>query len=146
MIFMNVRLSEAVEAGVLKKEEADWVDTLRIPYSGGGDLWREKYRLESLIKKALQDGVLSEVSQEPPIKRYSYNVISDSLGEGVQGLLNHADGKKYDSKSAYYKAVKAAGCVVLGNDAPTEAKKVEYKLDSREIKQDIKQAIEQLGG
>lgn len=146
MIFMNVRLSEAVEAGVLTKEEADWVDTLRIPYTGGSDLWREKYRLEALIKKALNDGVVKEVPQEPPMKRYSYNVISDSLGEGVQGLLNHADGKKYDSKSEYYKAVKAAGCVVLGSDAPTEAKQVDYKLDSREIKQDIKQAIEQLGG
>lgn len=41
---------------------------------------------------------------------------SDDLG--IQGVLNPADGKRYDSKSEYYKAVKAKGLEIVGNDAP----------------------------
>lgn len=41
-------------------------------------------------------------------------VISDDLGK--DGIINHADGRRYDSKSSYYSAVKAAGCEVVGND------------------------------
>ena len=40
-------------------------------------------------------------------------VIRDAL-DGVQ---NPCDGKKYDSKSAYYRAVKNAGCEIVGNEA-----------------------------
>lgn len=41
---------------------------------------------------------------------------SDSLAGGVNGIFNHADGKRYDSKSQYERAVKAKGCRVVGND------------------------------
>src|SRR5260221_105994 len=40
---------------------------------------------------------------------------SDGLG-GVEGILNHADGKRYDSKSQYKRAVEAKGCRIVGND------------------------------
>lgn len=40
-------------------------------------------------------------------------IISDHL-DGVQ---NPCDGKTYDSKSAYYRAVKDAGCEIVGNEA-----------------------------
>lgn len=40
-------------------------------------------------------------------------IISDNL-DGVQ---NPCDGKIYDSKSAYYRAVKDAGCEIVGNEA-----------------------------
>lgn len=43
-------------------------------------------------------------------------VIRDSL----DGVLNPADGKRYDSKGAYYRAVKNAGCVIVGNEAKAE--------------------------
>lgn len=43
---------------------------------------------------------------------------SDDLG--TKGVLNPVDGKRYDSRSAYEKSVKAAGCVIMGNDAPTQ--------------------------
>ena len=43
-------------------------------------------------------------------------VISDYLPGGVNGMLSHADGKRYDSKSQYERAVKAKGCRVVGND------------------------------
>jgi hypothetical protein len=34
--------------------------------------------------------------------------------------FNPADGKMYDSKSAYYKAVKSKGLEIVGNDAPVK--------------------------
>jgi hypothetical protein len=41
------------------------------------------------------------------------SIISDAL-DYVQ---NPVDGKRYDSKSAYYRAVKDAGCEIVGNEA-----------------------------
>jgi len=40
-------------------------------------------------------------------------IISDHL----DGVKNPVDGKMYDSKSSYYRAVKDAGCVIVGNEA-----------------------------
>lgn len=40
----------------------------------------------------------------------------DSLPGGVNGIVNHADGKRYDSKSQYERAVRAKGCRIVGND------------------------------
>jgi hypothetical protein len=53
------------------------------------------------------------VSKDLPFVNY---VIRDNLGAGVQGVLNHADGKRYDSKSQYERAVRAKGCRIVGND------------------------------
>lgn len=43
---------------------------------------------------------------------------SDDLG--VKGVMNPADGKTYDSRSAYYNAVKSKGLVIMGDDAPSK--------------------------
>lgn len=64
-------------------------------------------------------------------------IISDQLDD----ILNPVNGQLYDSKSAYYKAVRDAGCTIVGNEphntvhAPPEVPGVE---------RDIKDAIEQL--
>jgi hypothetical protein len=42
-------------------------------------------------------------------------LISDHLAD----VVNPVNGRPYDSKSAYYKAVRSAGCEIMGNDAPT---------------------------
>lgn len=39
------------------------------------------------------------------------------IRDGLDGVKNPVDGKTYDSKSAYYRAVKDAGCVIVGNEA-----------------------------
>lgn len=39
------------------------------------------------------------------------------IRDGLDGVLNPCDGKRYDSKGAYYRAVKDAGCVIVGNEA-----------------------------
>jgi hypothetical protein len=35
----------------------------------------------------------------------------------LDGVVNPCNGKRYDSKSAYYQAVKDAGCEIVGNEA-----------------------------
>lgn len=58
-------------------------------------------------------------------------VIGDDLGPN--GLLCHADGRTYTSKADYYRAVKAAGCEILGSKEtlkrPTPKR---FKLDQAE--------------
>lgn len=73
---------------------------------------------------------------------------NDYMGDSVNGLQSMADGKFYDSKSAYRKSLKEKGMVELGSDAPTadKAKAVRAKIDDKDLKSDIKTAIEQLGG
>lgn len=70
-------------------------------------------------------------------------VISDDLG--IQGVVNPADGKKYDSKSAYYKSVKDAGCHIVGADAGKKPPKA-YDGDHN-VRKELKEAIHKhLGG
>lgn len=63
--------------------------------------------------------------------------------DGMDAMLNHANGLMYDSRSAYERAVKDAGCEIIG-DAPLPSGVPEIQIDEREISQDIKTAIDQL--
>lgn len=61
---------------------------------------------------------------------------SDALGEGVQGIRSMADGKMYDSKTAYNKHLKENGLVCVGDDAPTTPRKpkesgIDWKAELR---------------
>ncbi len=74
-------------------------------------------------------------------KGAGFYVISDDLG--IKGVINPVNGKQYDSKSQYYKTVKQAGMIVVGNDAKTETRReIAGDYDCRK---DIAQAIEQTG-
>lgn len=66
-------------------------------------------------------------------------IITDDLG--VQGVLNHANGKVYDSKSKYYADLKASGHVIVesGMDRPRETR---GDFDARK---DVAKALNQLG-
>lgn len=64
-------------------------------------------------------------------------IISDKLDD----VLNPVNGQLYDSKSAYYRAVREAGCEIVGNDAPTH---VHTPPEVPGVEQDIKTAIDQL--
>lgn len=63
------------------------------------------------------------------------NVIRDELPD----LMNHADGKRYSSKRAFERAVRAAGCEIVGNEKLTRR---EVPLDP--VGPDIKRAIDEL--
>jgi hypothetical protein len=78
------------------------------------------------------------------------NFGSDTLGNNVNGILNHADGKRYDSKSQYNRAVVASGCRVVGNDF-NNAK--DWQTPSQRgvrgdfnVRPQLKQALEQVLG
>lgn len=88
-----------------------------------------------------RDGLGDWVEYRPTIrKRLTPYVISDHL----DGVRNPVDGRQYDSKSAYYKAVRAAGCEIAGNDSRiTEPQQREYVPQG--IGQDLKRAFEQAG-
>jgi len=63
-------------------------------------------------------------------------IISDNLDH----VMNMADGKRYSSKAAYYKAVRRAGCEIIGNDTSTPSRP---KVMDDPIN-DIKIAVERL--
>lgn len=72
-----------------------------------------------LVTKSIEGVTTAEYSrlsskrkQDKPLGTYG----SDVLPGGVNGILNHADGKRYDSKSQFERAVKAKGCRIVGND------------------------------
>ncbi len=62
--------------------------------------------------------------------------------DGMDPIMNHANGLMYDSRSAYERGVKDAGCVIVGDDKLTPSPRP--VLSDRELKQDIKTAIEQV--
>lgn len=55
--------------------------------------------------------VLKSEAYEPT--RSGPHIISDHLND----VVNPVNGRTYDSKSAYHRAVRDAGCVVVGNDS-----------------------------
>lgn len=64
-------------------------------------------------------------------------VISGHLDD----VLNHADGKRYSDKRAYERAVRAAGCEIVGNEMPTASAPAELPP----VEADIARAFEELG-
>lgn len=62
--------------------------------------------------------------------------------DGMDPVRNHADGRMYDSRSGFEKAVKAAGCEILGNDKPDIKRDFKPSVTGH----DVKQAIEQIKG
>lgn len=75
--------------------------------------------------------------------------ISDDLG--LKGMVNHADGKRYDSKSEFRKATRRAGCYEIGNDIKTQDMKVKTPLErgirgDYNVRPQLKQAIEKVIG
>lgn len=68
---------------------------------------------------------------------------SDDLG--TQGVFCHADGKTYDSKSEYYRAVKSKGYEVVGNDTSFLTQELEYNISEKDLHNDIAESMDQLG-
>lgn len=79
--------------------------------------------------------------------RQVYRKVPESIGErshfpapmlrpdGMSDTWNPVDGKHYDSRSQYERAVKAAGCEIVGNDAGHWNRRPEYKPEG--VRKDI---------
>jgi hypothetical protein len=68
-------------------------------------------------------------------------VISDDLG--TNGLLNHADNKVYTSKAEYVRAVKRAGCEIVGNEKVKRPEKVKPTITD-EMRREIRRQVQAL--
>jgi hypothetical protein len=86
----------------------------------------------------IRDGVYYAAGTEPPVapSRGAPMVIADGLAD----VLNPADGKRYDSKRAYYRAVRAAGAEIVGNEKQTQR-----PPDSAPVRPDIIEAMKRHG-
>ncbi len=62
--------------------------------------------------------------------------------DGMSPIRSMADGRVYDSKSAYYASVRRAGCEIVGDDREGFGRTPGYAGDG--VESDIKQAIGQL--
>ena len=93
-------------------------------------------------------GYARNCDPEPP-QRSDYPspyVISDNLPGGVNGLFHHAALKKIDSKSAYRRATKDAGCVEIGNEAAAAMKPRAYaETSDKVIQSGVNEALHRLG-
>ena len=112
-------------------------DLIPYEYTKGDYINNIKATLPSGRYKTI-DGLLVRVGEATCPTNYGG---SDSLGEGVRGVFNPADGKTYDSKSEYYKAVKAKGLVI---DDSTSVKAPSPKLNPINWEKAVKQSINQL--
>ena len=66
------------------------------------------------------------------------------IRDGMDPIVSMADGQTYDSKRAYQRGVRQAGCEIVGNDRAGFGKPPEYQPGN--IGADIKRSIEELGG
>ncbi len=64
--------------------------------------------------------------------------------DGMDVTRNPANGLLYDSRSAYERGVRDAGCVIVGNDVPELAPRPIETPGG--LERDIKDAIDQLSG
>lgn len=82
----------------------------------------------------LRNGKLVEKASAPPLR--AVHVISDTMSPTV----HMADGKTYESKSAFRRRTKASGCIEVGNEKLVP-KTVEFS--NAERVDAIKRAIDQ---
>lgn len=84
-----------------------------------------------------------EASQAGPkyISSNATNVISDHM----EPTKHMANGLMYDSKAAFRKATKAAGCIEVGNEVSTLLKpRPRVELSREQRRNEIRRAISQL--
>lgn len=106
---------------ILGEVDGDWYDRgCPISLKADADEWKRRDQVYEKVEQAEKNGKLIRI-ETVEYKAPKVMIVSDDLG--MQGVLNPADGKKYDSKSAYYKSVKDQGLEIVGDDAPRERAK-----------------------
>lgn len=97
-------------------------------------------RVRYFWDRAARNGRGDWVVAPPRRGRLGVMVISDAL----DGVMNPVDGRRYDSKRAYARAVRAAGCEIAGTDASLQGPRERTSVGG--IGGDVRRAIEELGG
>lgn len=121
----------------LTPEEWDFYFNYKIKYSSPYSEWIKLWSLQEKVQNLIKSDVIDvEPWSEKHIMTKTY-VISDNL----DNVLNHANGKIYDSKSKYYADLKASGHVIVesGMDKPRET------MGDFDARKDVAKALNQLG-
>lgn len=63
--------------------------------------------------------------------------------DGMTPIQSQISGKFHDSRSAYYREVRSAGCEIVGDDKAGFGKRPEYRADG--LRQALKQSLERHG-
>lgn len=88
----------------------------------------------------MRDGKLVPKHMAAPMERHgTIHIIPDGMGD----TWHPVTGKFSDSKSAFRRMTKEAGCEEVGNERPTPKPK-SLKLDNRQRREDIQRAIYEL--
>lgn len=122
---------------LLGKKDGEWfIAGCPIHKSAPLDQWDRKRRVDAIIHEAKL-----KIHKSPDFIAPKIYLNSDDLG--TKGVFNPADGKKYDSKSEYYKTVKAKGLVI--NDSAT-AQLLKPKLKEINWEKAVAETIQQTKG
>lgn len=100
------------------------------------------------MRYVYRHGELYEAHKAPPLPRGPRSSLPCPAirPDGMGDTLNPANGLLYDSRSAYERAVRDAGCVIVGDDKSYSEPAPREAPDVGNVERDIKTAIEQLGG
>lgn len=80
-----------------------------------------------------------------PFKPKVYGTSANGIMDTMRATINPVDGKIYDSRSVYNRAVKASGCEIVGNDMKTPTKPREIRGDFN-VRKELKQAVHKVLG
>ncbi len=88
----------------------------------------------------LRDGELVDKREAPPL--HPGGPAPMVRTDGMAALRSMADGRIYESRSAYYASVRAAGCEIVGDERKPFGRRAGFEPGPAGA--DIKAAIEQL--
>lgn len=138
--YKKYTISEAVLSQHLTNDEKGLYDNGKFTIKGNADysMWHRIHALWDKIDKLVQSDLIDIEAQEfvTPEK-----LVGKHFDDNIDPILNHANGKVYDSKSKYYADLKASGHVIVesGMDKPRETR---GDFDARK---DVAKALNQLG-
>ena len=81
-----------------------------------------------------KDGLVPKHLYHRPIAARSDLSAPMVIKDCMEPTLNPANGQRYDSKRAYEKAVRAAGCEIVGNERPKASPKPQLDDPINDIK------------
>lgn len=87
-----------------------------------------------------RDGQVIRKEDAGPMIHDGPNIIRDNMGD----TFNPVDGKHYDSKRGFEKAVRAAGCVITGNEGMSHVQ--DNRPRRTPVRHDLKMAFDRLRG
>lgn len=103
-------------------------------------LWKKSTEVRGKINEAVKSGKLVKVEPESTYIAPTCSYISDEM---IGGVFCPADGKTYESKSSYYKAVKSKGLEIVGDDPIKPSAPKTEKIDWGQA---VHESLQQLKG